>query len=248
MTVLIKRYGNRKLYDTQASRYVTLDRIAELVREGKDLRIVDNDTGEDLTAVTFAQIIFEEQKRKNGVLGLPVLRWIIQQGGATVQEILSSVDRGREALGSMRELAEKGMKQLAQSAGMPAAAGHGAAPRGRGAHDDGTHPPALRDGETHSGVEARGAEAHPGRRLLDEILELPQKQIEQLQHRIDAQVRASFERVTAHPAVQNELRRIEESIQGLERQVHRLRRHRGPRPRVPRSKPHAVRARKGKRS
>ena len=78
MTRLIKRYGNRKMYDTQASRYVTLDGVAELVRAGEDLRIIGNDTGEDLTALTFAQIIFEEEKRKNGVLGLPVLRRIEQ--------------------------------------------------------------------------------------------------------------------------------------------------------------------------
>jgi len=190
MTRLIKRYGNRKMYDTQASRYVTLDNVAELVRTGEDLRIIDNDNGEDLTAVTFAQIIFEEEKRKNGLLGLPVLRWIIQQGGATLHEILTGVDRGREALGSVRELAEKGMKQLTQGAGEPPR--HERAPRRR--------------------------------RLLNEILELPQKQIEQLQQRIDAQVRASIDRVTAHPTFQSELRRIEDSIRGLERQLGRLRR------------------------
>jgi polyhydroxyalkanoate synthesis repressor PhaR len=208
MALLIKRYGNRKLYDTQASRYVTLDGIAELVRAGQDLRIVDNDSGEDLTAVTFAQIIFEEEKRKNGLLGLPVLRWIIQQGGATVQDILARVDRGREALGNVRELAEKGMKQLAESAGVQAGARSGARHTDRGALHGRTAPGA-------------------GRRLLDDILELPQKQIEQLQHRIDAQVRASLDRLTAHPTFQKELRRIEESIRGLERQLSRLRRRQG---------------------
>ncbi len=193
MTRLIKRYGNRKMYDTHASRYVTLDGVAELVRGGDDLRIIDNDSGEDLTAVTFAQIIFEEEKRKNGLLGLPALRWIIQQGGEALQELLSSVDRGREALGNVRELAEKRMKQL-------------------------THPPM-------SPVERGGAAGRGKRGLLNEILELPQKQLEQLQHRIDAQVRASLERVTGHPAFQNELRRIERNIRGLERQLGRLRRH-----------------------
>lgn len=196
MTRLIKRYGNRKMYDTQASRYVTLDGVAELVRGGEDLRIIDNDSGEDLTAVTFAQIIFEEEKRNNGLLGLPVLRRIIQQGGETVQEILSSVDRGREALENVRELAEKRMKQLTRRSGGPA-------------------PRAL---DTKRRGSARG-----GRQLLTEILELPQKQIEQLQHRIDAQIRASLDRVTAHPTVQNELQRIEQSIKGLERQLSRLR-------------------------
>jgi len=196
MTRLIKRYGNRKMYDTHASRYVTLDNVAALVRAGDDLRIVDNDTGEDITAVTFAQIIFEEEKRKNGLLGLPVLRWIIQQGGEAVQELLNSVDRGREALGTVRELAEKRMKQFAR----PALPSKAPGARGRVA-------------------------GHGGRGLLNEILELPQKQLEQLQHRIDAQVRASLERVAGHPTFQNELRRIERSIKGLEHQLSRLRRH-----------------------
>jgi len=208
MALLIKRYGNRKLYDTQASRYVTLDGIAELVRAGKDLHIVDNDTGDDLTAVTFAQIIFEEEKRKNGLLGLPVLRWIIQQGGATVQDILARVDRGREALGSVRELAEKGMKQLAESAGVQGGAGA----------------ETSRHGGAGSAARRRAA-ARSGRRFLDDILELPQKQLEQLQHRVDAQVRASLDRLTAHPTFQKELQRIEHSIKGLEKQLSRLRRH-----------------------
>jgi len=60
--------------------------------------------------------------------------------------------------------------------------------------------------------------------LLNDILELPQKQIEQLQHRIDAQVRASLERVTSHPTFQTELGRIERSIKNLERQLSRVRR------------------------
>src|SRR5574342_539006 len=104
MNRLIKRYGNRKLYDTRTSRYITLDGIADLVRAREDVRIIDNDSGDDLTAVTFAQIIFEQEKRRNGVFGLPVLRRLIELGGDTVHEILSSVDRGREALS---ELAEK---------------------------------------------------------------------------------------------------------------------------------------------
>ena len=199
MVRLIKRYGNRKMYDTQASRYVTLDAVAGLVRAGEDLRIIDNVTGEDLTAVTFAQIILEEAKRRNGVLGLPVLRWIIQQGGEALHEILTGVDRGREALDSVRELAEKRVRQLAHAAEGGTSRRTGGAAKGRGP-------------------------VSGGRGLLSDILELPQKPLEQLQHRIDAQVRASLERVTTHPAVQAELRRIERSIRGLERQLGRLRR------------------------
>jgi polyhydroxyalkanoate synthesis repressor PhaR len=208
MDRLIKRYANRKMYDARASRYVTLDGVADLVRAGEDLRIIDNDTGEDLTALIFAQIIFEEEKRKNGLLTLPVLRWIIQRGGATVQEILNQVDRGREAFVNVRDLAEKGMKQLLQ-------------------------------GSESDAAEARRAKRHTpdgsGSRLLDEILGAPQKQLEQLQHRIDAQVRASIERFTGHPAIQNELQRIEASLKGLEHQLHRLRQ--SPAPKRRRVKP-----------
>jgi PHB/PHA accumulation regulator DNA-binding domain len=59
---VIKRYSNRKLYDTQDSRYVTLLQIAEMVRGGEEVQIIDNNTKDDLTEVTLAQIIYEEQK------------------------------------------------------------------------------------------------------------------------------------------------------------------------------------------
>src|SRR4026209_934936 len=59
----IKRYANRKLYDTRDSRYVTLDHIAAMVRAGDDVRVVENTTRADLTTATLAQIIFEEEKK-----------------------------------------------------------------------------------------------------------------------------------------------------------------------------------------
>jgi polyhydroxyalkanoate synthesis repressor PhaR len=62
---VIKRYANRKLYDTRDSRYVTLDRIAELVRGGEEVKVIDNGSKADLTKVTLAQIIYEEQKSGN---------------------------------------------------------------------------------------------------------------------------------------------------------------------------------------
>jgi polyhydroxyalkanoate synthesis repressor PhaR len=60
---LIKKYANRKLYDTRTSQYVTLDGIAELVRKGHDIRVVDRDTGSDLTQVVLSQIVLTEEKR-----------------------------------------------------------------------------------------------------------------------------------------------------------------------------------------
>lgn len=78
---IIKRYPNRKLYDTEAKQYITLDSIAELIRQGEDVQVVDNVTGEDLTAVTLTQIIFEQEKKRGSFLPRPVLASLIKTGG-----------------------------------------------------------------------------------------------------------------------------------------------------------------------
>ncbi|HYY05429.1 MAG TPA: polyhydroxyalkanoate synthesis regulator DNA-binding domain-containing protein [Candidatus Limnocylindria bacterium] len=113
---LVKRYGNRKLYDTSESRYVTLDEIGRWVKAGEDVKILENDTGEDLTAVTFAQIILEEERRKSGLLSLRVLREIIQHGEAALQGLSATVDRGMEAIRSVPERAGRRVQELAQVA------------------------------------------------------------------------------------------------------------------------------------
>jgi polyhydroxyalkanoate synthesis repressor PhaR len=84
-TRVVKRYANRKLYDTQRSRYVTLEQIAEMIRSGEDVRIVDNNSKEDLTAITLTQIIFEEEK-KQSFLPLSALRNIIQSGAQNITQ------------------------------------------------------------------------------------------------------------------------------------------------------------------
>jgi polyhydroxyalkanoate synthesis repressor PhaR len=75
----IKRYSNRKLYDTKARHYVTLADVAGFVRQGDDVQVTDYVTSADLTAQTLAQIIFEEEK-KSPRIGADVLRKIIQVG------------------------------------------------------------------------------------------------------------------------------------------------------------------------
>lgn len=86
---VIKRYTNRKLYDTVESRYVTLDEIAEMVKQGVEVQIVDNRTKEDLTSVTLAQIVFEEEKKKNQ-MPLSVLREIIRRPGDSITDFIST--------------------------------------------------------------------------------------------------------------------------------------------------------------
>ena len=88
----IKRYANRKLYDTRDSRYVTLQQIAAYVREGEDVTIIDNTTKEDLTNVTLAQIIYEEEKKgaesNRGSTSVGTLRTLIQQSGERLMTTL----------------------------------------------------------------------------------------------------------------------------------------------------------------
>jgi polyhydroxyalkanoate synthesis repressor PhaR len=90
---VIKRYSNRKLYDTQSSRYVTLEQIADLIREGEDVRIVDNNSKEDLTGITLAQIIFEEEKKQKSFLPLAAMRNIIKSGGERLEELVSEAQK-----------------------------------------------------------------------------------------------------------------------------------------------------------
>ena len=77
----IKRYPNRKLYDTAQKRYVTLNDIARLIRDGYEVQVTDHSSGEDLTTITLTQIIFEQEKRQAGFLPQSVLTGLIQAGG-----------------------------------------------------------------------------------------------------------------------------------------------------------------------
>jgi polyhydroxyalkanoate synthesis repressor PhaR len=103
MARLVKRYSNRKLYDTSESRYVTLDEIARWVKSGEEVKILENESGEDLTAVTFAQIILEEERKKSCLLSLRVMRELIQHGESALQGLAETVDRG---IGAIRPAAE----------------------------------------------------------------------------------------------------------------------------------------------
>lgn len=192
----IKRYGNRKLYDVEASRYVTLEGIRALVQGGEDVRVVDNDSGEDLTRLTLAQIIYEAEKKTSGgsgTLSLPLLRRLVQFGDEAVRDLRRGVERGREALESVREGVQ--------------------------------------------GLVTRRGTAKKGSSLLEELLEAPQRTFDDLQHRIDAQVRQSVERVASHPALRGELKRIEQSLRQLEGRIKQIgRRRRAPKARPKRTK------------
>jgi polyhydroxyalkanoate synthesis repressor PhaR len=86
--LIIKKYGNRRLYDSSRSQYVNLDDIAALIREGKDVQIVDAKTGQDLTRVTLTQIITEDAKDKPTGLPLELLRQLIVASDEVRQEFV----------------------------------------------------------------------------------------------------------------------------------------------------------------
>lgn len=101
--LVIKRYPNRKLYNTVDKQYITLDEIAELIRKGNEIQVTDNATGEDLTAVTLSQIIFEQQKRYSGFLPRSVLTSLIQTGGEKISALQRNLMSSLESLGLVDE-------------------------------------------------------------------------------------------------------------------------------------------------
>ncbi|HZR85051.1 MAG TPA: polyhydroxyalkanoate synthesis regulator DNA-binding domain-containing protein [Candidatus Binatia bacterium] len=118
MARVVKRYSNRKLYDTTTSRYVALDDIAAMVRAGEEVEVTDNETGTDLTAVTLAQIILEEERRRSSFLSLSLLRELVRSGGSTLADV---TNRSLEALGEMREAAGRRVSEMvSESSGRPA--------------------------------------------------------------------------------------------------------------------------------
>jgi polyhydroxyalkanoate synthesis repressor PhaR len=84
--VKLKKYANRRLYDTEKSEYVTLNQVADLIRQNRQVEIIDAKTNEDVTAFILTQIILEEAKNKNFLLPVPVLHLIIQYGDNVLGE------------------------------------------------------------------------------------------------------------------------------------------------------------------
>ena len=98
MSYVIKRYSNRKLYDTQESRYVTLEELEELIRAGKEISVVDVSTGEDLTSVTLAQIILENERSHRAGLPTAFLHQLIKHGEAWQDFVQKSLKSSLEGV------------------------------------------------------------------------------------------------------------------------------------------------------
>ena len=173
----IKRYPNRKLYDTERKRYVTLDEIAAMIQEGMDVQVVDHESGADLTSITLAQIIFEREKKRSGFLPQSILTSLVRTGGGTVDYIRRSLQTSVKALRTLEEEIDQRIDSLVA--------------RGELAHEEAER---LRK-ELHENASAIARELMPDLRLDSalERLNLPsskdverlQKQVEQLSEQVE---------------------------------------------------------------
>jgi polyhydroxyalkanoate synthesis repressor PhaR len=189
---VIKRYSNRKLYDTQSSRYVTLEQIADLIREGEDVRIVDNNSKEDLTSITLAQIIFEEEKKQKSFLPLGAMRNIIQSGGERLEELVSQAQKKVSTV-----FARKG----GDHEGAP---GEGAAEE----HEEGSTP------ESREGTRAL--------REFREWIESSQRTIDEWQKRVDDRIRHVVEGISPFASLQKDVGLLATRIAELEQKLQQI--------------------------
>lgn len=136
--VIIKKYANRRLYDTESSSYITLDRIAQMTRAGRDFKVVDAKTGEDITRSVLTQIIMEEEARGETMLPLNFLRQIIAMYGGSMQAAVpdyleAAMDAFRRNQSQLQEsmtsamkanpfaeIAKRNMEMFAAAAGLKA--------------------------------------------------------------------------------------------------------------------------------
>ncbi len=194
---IIKRYTNRKLYDTVESRYVTLDEIAAMIKEGTEVRIVDNRTKEDLTSVTLAQIIFEEEKKKNQ-MPLSVLREIIRHPGESISGFIQKEVSPRVA--SIREEAESRLDKLLRRDESGKAVG-----------------PATEEPAPPASAEAAGS-LNPA-----DLLKASQRAFEDWQRRVDERVKHVVENLTGNlPALGRDLASLTQRLEELEKKLEQL--------------------------
>jgi polyhydroxyalkanoate synthesis repressor PhaR len=114
--VLIKRYANRKLYNTETSRYITLKGIAELIEQGVEVRVVENETGEDITSVALSQILVDNERAQRA-MPRGLLSDLIQRGGDALYGALKrGVGDAQENLGELQKNVRQAIRHREQEA------------------------------------------------------------------------------------------------------------------------------------
>jgi polyhydroxyalkanoate synthesis repressor PhaR len=117
MSYVIKRYSNRKLYDTQESRYVTLEEIEEMIRAGREISVVDAASGEDLTSVTLTQIILENERNHRANLPSAFLHQLIKHGEAWQEFVQRTMRSSLEGFVSSQRDMERVFREWSSRAG-----------------------------------------------------------------------------------------------------------------------------------
>ena len=111
---VIKKYANRKMYDTETSKPITLAEIATLIAGGDDIQVIDSDTGEDLTTITLAQIILEQERDKGELKSIPILlQELIKKGRSSILEFIEkSLFASIETVSLTKERADEIIRDL----------------------------------------------------------------------------------------------------------------------------------------
>src|SRR4029453_13306321 len=135
MAYVIKRYSNRKLYDTQESRYVTLEEIEEMIRAGKEIAVVDAASGEELPSVAPAQTLLENERNHRATLPTAFLHQLIKHGEAWQEFVQRSMKSSLEGIVSNQREMERIFQDWASRGGGGIAAQRGE-PRRDGAEPD----------------------------------------------------------------------------------------------------------------
>jgi polyhydroxyalkanoate synthesis repressor PhaR len=96
---LIKKYSNRKLYDTSSRQYITLERIGELMHAGENVKVIDRTSGEDLTSVTLSQVVLDRERRRHGAVPEQLLQQLVRSPGEAVAgAVRQSIAAGQDFL------------------------------------------------------------------------------------------------------------------------------------------------------
>ncbi len=111
---LIKRYPNRKLYDTEAKHYVSLEGVAELIRQGAEVTVIDNATGDEITSLILMQIIAEQERKQGSVLPQSLLAGLIQAGEQTLSAVRRSMAGSLDLLRQVDEEIERRVQSLVE--------------------------------------------------------------------------------------------------------------------------------------
>ena len=191
-TKIVKRYANRKLYDTERSCYVTLDDIAIMIRAGDEVRVIDNKSGEDLTSVTLAQIIFETEK-KNSFMPLSLLRGLIQDSGEAVGDFAR--DRVAVVQAKAQEYRESAQKLRTDL--------------------EGRIQSAIKPGEAGTnGTNGVNGDHRP--KMVSDLIVASQKAFEELQHVVEERVKGPVGAVARYATLGTEMEDIRKRLVELE--------------------------------